>query len=115
MSNVTSINRHQRALTAGQPNMSSAHRAALAQIQDLAATVSLETSFAVSVAYSGNCHEIDVSLRRYALLELGNYGTDWHRHVYLPPNPNADDDCLQQLGEIVEHLESLLPSAGGAA
>lgn len=94
--------------------LTSAHRAAIARIQDLALDVSLQTDHHVVAMYYGNTHEFNVAVFSDARRENGTYHTIYREFVYLPPRARlADGDALQRLGLIVVHLQGLLAKAGG--
>lgn len=89
--------------------LTSAHRAAIARIQDLALDVSLQTDHHVVAMYYGNTHEFNVAVFSDARREDGTYHTIYREFVYLPPRARqADGDALNRLGLIAVHLQELL-------
>lgn len=97
--------------------LTSAHRAAIARIQDLALDVSLRTDHHVVAMYFGNVHEFNVAVFSDARREDGTYHTIYREFAYLPPQPrlvtSEPDDALMRLGRIAVHLQGLLAQAGG--
>ena len=117
MTNVTPINRHQQAIADGRNTgrLTSAHRCAIARIQELAIDVSQRTDQYIFVEYAGHIHTLAVRMVPCANVDANDCRAEWSRSVRLPPNYYCDDRSLRMLGEIIVHLESLLPNAGGVA
>ncbi|SDF69116.1 hypothetical protein SAMN05216571_101232 [Onishia taeanensis] len=106
-------------LPSAQPKhqrLTSAHRCLIARIQDLCIDVSQRTEFYAMSMYSGHVHTVSISLYSRESVERGDYTSTWRSgEIYLPPSKNAQPDSLRQLTAAAEHLEGLLPPAGGAA
>ncbi|TFH84937.1 hypothetical protein EQG41_19645 [Billgrantia azerbaijanica] len=117
MADVTHLNRWQAVRNTGalRGEMTDEHHAAIARIQRLAVEVSQLSDHFVYLTFHGHVNELDVAVTPYAHCEPGNYRRIWGCTVHLPPSPHSDPDCLDQLTEIIDHLEGLLPQPGGAA
>ncbi len=103
--------------------LTSAHRALIARIQDLCIDISLHhPELVAECQYTGHTHELTVALIPRAHLAVadggdGSYRSCWNRHVYLPgAKPrSSDEDTLDSLALVINHLEGLQHAPGGAA
>lgn len=111
MSNVTNF-------PGGTRNdLTSAHRVLIIHIQDLAMDVSISTACTVDVDYSGHMHTLYVAVIPSCHGWQGDksFRESWRREVCLPPSQRAAPNAIEQLTAVVNYLESLLPTRGGAA
>ncbi|WP_447956532.1 hypothetical protein [Vreelandella sp. EE7] len=96
------------------------HRDAIAHIQDLAITISLQGERAVNVEYSGNVQTLTVEVRRLSEIEVSNFVAESRHNIELP-NPRdvwpQPENALPQLQALARKLEDLLtpPDGGNAA
>jgi hypothetical protein len=97
--------------------LTQAHRDAMAYIQDLAITISLQGAYAVFSDYDGNVQWLEVRWRRCAEMKNGNYRADNSHRIALPgQHPDQGHDALPQLQALARELEALLtPPTGDAA
>lgn len=104
--------------------LTSAHRCLMARIQDLCVDVcQRRNDLSAGCAYSGHVHTLTVHTmpNAHRCPDQGgdnSYRADWRVVIDLPdgdrPHRHADR-ALAELTTAIEHLERLLPPAGGAA
>lgn len=99
------------------PALTQAHRDAMAYIQDLAITISLQATYAVSTEYAGHVHTFNVDVMLFSDTALGNFKARKVLYVSLPGRaPYMGEQALRELQAIARELEALLtPPTGDAA
>ncbi|QHD48460.1 hypothetical protein [Vreelandella aquamarina] len=99
------------------PVLTQAHRDAMAYIQDLAITITMQGTYAVSAEYSGHVHTFNVDVMLFSDTALGNYTARKVMYVSLPGDaPYMGEQALPELQGIARELEALLtPPTGDAA
>lgn len=98
--------------------LTQAHRDAMAYIQDLAITITLQGVYCVSAEYSGVGHGFRVSVLLFSELAKENYKAHRSFNVYLPGVERCEGhNALEELQVIARELEALLipPTGGNAA
>lgn len=92
--------------------LTQAHRDAVAYIQDIAITISLQRQYAIDTEYSGHVHQFQVTVLRRSELTKSNYKADSITRVDFYPMNKAPEQ-LSQLQAIARELESLLTPPTG--
>ena len=96
--------------------LSQAHRDAMAYLQDLASTISLQGTYAVSVEYVGHTHELTAHVLRFSEITKGNFKADKTIRTLLPSHCSwVGDNALEELQAMARELEALLIVAQGGA
>lgn len=104
--------------------LTSAHRCLMARIQDLCVDVSQRRDdLSAGCAYAGHVQTLTVHTlpRAHRSPDEGGNGSylpDWRVVIDLPDGVRgyrSADRALAELTTAIEHLERLLPPAGGAA
>lgn len=103
--------------------LTSAHRFLIYSIWDLCTHISERTDHKAAFRYAGHVHTLAVDITPPEHLAEckggdGSHRCCWEAELRLPPNPLAEPDTLQQLGDIITTLQSYLPpefTPGGAA
>lgn len=96
--------------------LSQAHRDAMAYLQDLASTISLQGTYAVSVEYVGHTHEFSAHVLRFSEITKGNFRAEKTLRTLLPRHISwAGDNALEELQTMARELETLLVIAEGGA
>lgn len=99
------------------PVLTQEHRDAMAYIQDLAITITMQGTYAVSTEYTGHVHTFNVDVMLFSDTALGNYRARKVMYVSLPGRvPYMGEQALSELQAIARELEALLtPPTGDAA
>lgn len=96
--------------------LSQAHRDAMAYIQDLAITITLQGVYSVSAEYSGVAHSFRVSVLLFSELAKENFKARQSFHAYLPGHDRlAGLSVLEELQATARELEVLLVTPEGGA
>lgn len=97
--------------------LTQAHRDAMAHIQDLAITITMQGTYAVSTEYAGHVHTFNVDVMLFSDTALGNYSARKVMYAGLPGDaPYKGEQALSELQAIARELEALLtPPTGDAA
>lgn len=100
--------------------LTQAHRDAIAHIQDLAISVSLQGVYAVDLNYDGNTNLLSVFIRNFSDIAKGCHRSCRQYAVWLPgalyAKELASRNALPELQEVASELENLLtPPDGDAA
>lgn len=96
--------------------LTQAQRNAMARIQDLAITISMQGTHAVHVSYSGISHEFTAHAVLFEDVEQGHFKARTVINVHLPGNPNwswMGVGALEELQSMARELESLLTPPTG--
>ncbi|MGY4876480.1 hypothetical protein ACLUEY_01185 [Vreelandella aquamarina] len=99
------------------PTLTQAHRDAIAHIQDLAISVSLQGVYAIDVEYYGNVHLLSVSVLSVSNIAKGDFKADTSMRIDLPGSPRhtppASFNALEKLQDAARELENLLTPPNG--
>ncbi|RUR51394.1 hypothetical protein [Vreelandella populi] len=94
--------------------LAQAHRDAMAHIQDLAITITLQGVYAVNAEYSGHAHELNVSVLVTSEIEEGNFKSTQRMRVELPGKYSwCGHHALEKLQAAARTLEALLTPPKG--
>jgi len=99
------------------PALTQAHRDAMAYIQELAITITLQGVYCVSAEYAGVGHVSRASVLLFSELAKDNFKAHQSYTVYLPGIERcAGHAALDELQAVARALEALLtPPTGDAA
>lgn len=97
--------------------LTQAHRDAMAYIQELATTISMQGVYCVSAEYAGVSHELRTSVLLFSEIAKDNFKAHTTLNVYLPGRERwAGDNALEELQAMARVLEGfLIPPSGDAA
>lgn len=97
------------------PTFTQAHRDAIAHIQDLAITLTLQGSLSVSLDFLSAGPSLSVHIRRVSEITRNNHKADARFNIDLPDQVNAwqGHNALPQLQALARTLEDLLPPPTG--
>lgn len=99
------------------PNvLTQAHRDAMAYMQELATTITMQGVYCVSAEYTGVGHAFRASVLLFSELAKENFKSRQSFCVYLPGIDRwAGHSALEELQAIARELEALLPPPTGDA
>lgn len=96
--------------------LTQAHRDAMAYIQELATTISMQGIYCVSAEYTGVGHGFRVSVLLFSELAKENFKAHQSFTVYLPGVERlSGHNALEELQAAARELETLLVIAEGGA
>lgn len=96
--------------------LTQAHRDAMAYIQELAITITMQGVYCVSAEYTGVANALRVNMLLFSELAKENFKARQSFTVYLPGLDRlAGDDALKELQAVACELEALLAIAQGGA